>query len=115
MSHGVDVETVEVVGDHEAAGARDDHGERRVVTVDNKDSADTIRLRVPVSLTVQDVIDKTYEEFRLTRQPDDRLTCRGNGEDVYQFAAHTLAQYLDEGHCHDLHWSFAGDTGGAGR
>lgn len=93
--------------------AREDHRDRRVVTVDNKDSADTIRLRVPVTMTISAVIDKMYAEFRLTQQLEDRLTCRRDGEDVYQYADRTLAQYLDEGHCPNLHWSFVGDTGGA--
>jgi hypothetical protein len=113
---GVGTEVIDVVAEDEAVdaeSAREDHGHRRVVTVDNKDSADTIRLRVPVSVTIEAVIEKMYDEFRLTRQPEDRLACRGDGEDVYQYAARTLAQYLDEGHCPNLHWSFVGDTGGA--
>jgi hypothetical protein len=112
----ISTEVIEVIGEDEVVGvepAREDHDHRRVVTVDNKDSGDTIRLRVLVAVTVGVIIERVYAEFRLTRQPDDRLTCRGNGEDVFQYADRTLAEYLDEGHCRDLHWSFVGDTGGA--
>jgi hypothetical protein len=113
---GVGVEVIEVVAEDEvvdAESAGQDHGHRRVVTVDNKDNAETLRLRVPVTVTVESVIETMYGQFRITRGADDRLTCRGNGEDVYQYGARTLAQYLDEGHCHDLHWVFVGGTGGA--
>lgn len=113
----VKIEAIEVLGeDDEAAGAEpagQNHGHRRVVTVDNKDNAETIRLRVPLSSTVESVIEKLYAEFRIERAADDRLTCRRNGEDVYQFGARTLSQYLDEGHCPNLHWAFVGGTGGA--
>ena len=113
---GISVDAIEVVAEDETAGtepAEHDHGHRRVVTVDNKDNADTLRLRVPVTVTVDSVIEKMYAEFRVERAADDRLTCRGNGEDVYQYGARTLAQYLDEGHCPSLHWAFVGGTGGA--
>jgi hypothetical protein len=113
---GVDVEAIEVVAEDEAVGAElaeQDHGHRRVVTVDNKDNAETLRLRVPVTATIESVIGTMYTEFRVTREADDRLTCRGNGEDVYQYGTRTLGQYLDEGRCHDLHWVFVGGTGGA--
>jgi hypothetical protein len=85
----------------------------RVVRVDNKDNGDTLHLRVPLSATVDDVIGKMYDEFRLTRRPDDRLTCRGDGVDVFQYAHLTLQHYLSEGHCPKLRWAFVGDTGGA--
>jgi hypothetical protein len=109
-----DTETIEMLGDTAAvdhSGHEDEH--RRVVTIDNRDSGDTIKLRVPVTTRLSAVIDAMYGEFRLTRQPDDRLTCRHNGEDVFQFAHERLEHYLDQGHCPGLHWSFVGDTGGA--
>jgi hypothetical protein len=113
----VKIEAIEVLAeDDEPAGvdsAEHDHGRRRVVTVDNKDNAETIRLRVPVASTVESVIEKLYAEFRIERAADDRLTCRRNGEDVFQYGARTVAQYLDEGHCPNLHWVFVGGTGGA--
>lgn len=110
----IETEAIEVMANEEGATAKpgqEDH--RRVVTVSNKDNADTIRLRVPVTATIAAIIETMYAEFRLTRQPEDRLSCRHDGEDVYQFAQLTLAHYLDGGHCPNLHWSFAGDTGGA--
>lgn len=113
---GVKVQGIEVVPADEvvtADPAGPGHGPRRVVTVANKDNAETIRLRVPVTEIIESVIEAMYEEFRIERSADDRLTCRGNGEDVFQYGARTLAQYLDEGQCPNLHWVFVGGTGGA--
>ena len=110
-----DTDTIEVLADddHASTHAEREDKRRRVVTIDNRDSGDRSRLLVPVTTTVAAVIDAMYRDFRLARQPDDRLTCRRNGEDVFQFAHETLQRYLDQGHCPGLHWSFAGDTGGA--
>lgn len=113
---GVNVDAIEVVAEDESVETPtggQDRGHRRMVTVANKDNAETLRLRVPVTATIDSVIEAMYEQFRITRGADDRLTCRGNGEDVYQYASRTLAQYLDEGTCHSLHWVFVGGTGGA--
>lgn len=108
-------DTIEVLVDDDRADGHADREDkrRRLVTIDNRDSGDTIRLRVAVTTTVAAVIDAMYVEFRLERQPDDRLTCRRDGEDVFGFAHETVQRYLDQGHCPGLHWSFAGDTGGA--
>ncbi|MDF3140860.1 MULTISPECIES: hypothetical protein [unclassified Streptomyces] len=89
------------------------HDRTRVVTIDNKDSGDTIKLRREVTDTIESIIAAMYEEFRRVRDAEDRLTCRRNGEDVFQFASLTLEEYLRQGHCQDLHWSFVGGTGGA--
>jgi hypothetical protein len=112
LAMAADTQTIEVLADGEVTG---DHADTRsrVVTIDNRDSGDTIKLRVPVTMLLSAVIETMYAEFRLTRQSDDRLTCRHNGEDVFQFAHETLERYLDQGHCPGLHWSFVGDTGGA--
>ncbi|WP_439381535.1 hypothetical protein [Amycolatopsis lexingtonensis] len=104
-------EDIEVLTEHHDEGAEDRR--RRVVTVDNKDNGERIRLRAPLIATVESIIERMYAEFRLTRQPLDRLICRGKGEDVFPFVALSLERYLHEGHCPNLHWSFAGDTGGA--
>jgi hypothetical protein len=101
------------MADEEATESGQEDRRRRVVTVANKDNGDTIRLRVPVTATIAAVTEAMYAEFRLSRQPDDRLSCRHDGEDVYQFSQLTLEQYLNQGHCPNLRWSFAGDTGGA--
>ena len=103
---------IEVIGEDEAAGGAPEPGDhRRVVTIDNKDNGDTLRLRVPDSETVGAVIDTMYSEFRLTRETDDRLTCQHGGTDVYQYSALTIAEYLRAGHCPDLRWDFVGGTG----
>ncbi|GLY38864.1 hypothetical protein Amsp01_048880 [Amycolatopsis sp. NBRC 101858] len=104
-------EAIEVLAEHHEADADDRH--RRVVTVDNKDNGERIRLRAPLKATVESVIERMYAEFRLTRHPLDRLICRGKGEDVFPLSALSLERYLHQGHCPNLHWSFAGDTGGA--
>jgi len=101
-------------GPVEDTSTKDRPGERtRIVTIDNRDNGDTIRLRREVSDTVESVIAAMYEEFRQSRDPEDRLMCRHNGQDVFQFAALTLEEYLRRGHCQDLHWAFVGGTGGA--
>ncbi|WP_306191414.1 hypothetical protein [Streptomyces sp. MK5] len=97
----------------DAAAEDRSHERTRVVTVDNKDSGDTIRLRRQVTDPIESVIAAMYEEFRRPRDPEDRLTCRRNGQDVFQFAALTLEEYLRQGHCPELHWAFVGGTGGA--
>ncbi|MGW1271851.1 hypothetical protein [Streptomyces sp. NPDC002491] len=98
----------------EDAAAQDRPHERtRVVTVDNRDNGDTIRLRRQVTDLVESVVAAMYEEFRRPRDPEDRLACRHNGQNVFQFASLTLEEYLRQGHCQDLHWTFAGGTGGA--
>lgn len=105
---------IEVLSEDEVIGGEQGPGDhRRVVTIDNKESGDTLRLRVPDNETVGAVIDTMYREFRLTRETDDRLTCKHGGTDVYQYSALTVAEYLRAGHCPDLHWDFVGGTGGA--
>jgi hypothetical protein len=105
---------IEVLGEDEVGGGDQGAGDhRRVVTIDNRESGDTLRLRVPDGETVGAVIDTMYREFRLTRETDDRLTCKQGGTDVYQYSAMTIAEYLQSGHCPDLHWDFVGGTGGA--
>ncbi|MFD3840251.1 hypothetical protein ACFWWC_28960 [Streptomyces sp. NPDC058642] len=98
---------------HEDTAGDRPHERTRVVTVDNRDSGDTVRLRREVSETIESVIRAVYEEFRRSRDPEDRLVCRRNGQDVFQFAGVTLEEYLRQGDCQDLHWSFTGGTGGA--
>lgn len=101
-------------GSTEDAPAQDRlHDRTRVVTIDNRDSGDTIRLRHEVTDTIESIITAMYEDFRRSRDPEDRLTCWRNGEDVFQFAPLTLEAYLRRGHCQDLHWAFVGGTGGA--
>jgi hypothetical protein len=89
--------------------------ERVVIRVDNKDNGETVHLRVPLSKTIDEIVTRIYAEFRATRNVEDRLTCRGDGADVFQYAHLTLRHYLREGHCPKLRWAFAGGTGGARR
>ncbi|MFC0541939.1 hypothetical protein [Kutzneria chonburiensis] len=105
------MDNIEVLDDEVVV--EDETRHTRVVKVDNRDSGDTIRLLVPVNKRLAVVIDIMYTEFGVDRQPDDRLTCRQNGQDVFQFADETLERYIEQGHCPGLHWSFVGDTGGA--
>ena len=102
-----------MIDDELAAEEPQPDGGRQVVTIDNKDSGDTLRLRVPDGETVGAVINTMYDKFRLTREADDRLTCKHGGTDVYQYSALTIAEYLRAGHCPDLRWDFVGGTGGA--
>lgn len=100
---------------------RDDakeHGEREPkavrVVVHNEDDGDTYRLNAKRRETLATVIAELYEKkLRRERRPDDRLRCEANGEDVFQFEALTFEAYLEDDHCPDLVWLFAGDTGGA--
>jgi len=84
------------------------------VTVHNEDDGDTYRLNAKRADTLASVIVELYEKkLRRERQPDDRLTCEGDGEDVLAFETLSFDAYLDQGHCPDLEWLFAGGTGGA--
>ncbi len=64
-------------------------------------------------MTIDAVIAAMYADFGLSRKADDRLKCRGSGEDVFPFEHLTVKVYLAEGHCTGLHWEFASGTGGA--
>lgn len=93
----------------------DDHAHKAVhVTVHNEDDGDTYRLNGKRDDTLASVAADLYgKKLRRDRQPDDRLRCESNGEDVFQFEGLTFESYLDAGHCPDLEWLFAGGTGGA--
>lgn len=104
---------IEVLDEDETVGEPEPGDHRRIVTIDNKESGDTLRLQVPDSETVGAVIDTMYSKFRLTRETGDRLTCKHGGTDVYQYSTLTVAEYLRAGHCPDLRWDFVGGTGGA--
>jgi hypothetical protein len=111
---GEQTTVIEMIGEDDVPGREPGPGDhRRVVTIDNKENGDTLRLRVPDTQTVGAVTDTMYREFRLTREVDDRLTCKHGGTDVYQYSALTIAEYLRSGLCPDLYWDFVGGTGGA--
>jgi len=67
----------------------------------------------PIGTFIENMYEKLKERFGVQRQPDDRLRCESNGEDVFQFAGLHIRDYLAAGHCGDLVWLFAGGTGGA--
>jgi hypothetical protein len=92
-----------------------DHEPKTVhVTVHNEDDGDTYRLNAKRVDSLASAIVELYEKkLRHERQPDDRLTCEGNGEDVFASEALSFDAYLDQGRCPDLEWLFAGGTGGA--
>lgn len=95
----------------------DDKEERKrrafVVVIVNEDNGRRIAFRATKKTPISRLIERMYHRFRIERQNDDRLRCKGNGEDVFAFASLNLGEYLDKEHCLDLVWLFAGGTGGA--
>lgn len=93
-----------------------DQGEVTIKIVD-EDNGKEISIQggqgTPIGTLVERVYEKLKERFGVQRQPDDRLRCESNGEDVYQFAGLHLRDYLAGGHCAGLVWLFARGTGGA--
>ena len=83
------------------------------VTVHNEDDGDIYRISAKRKDKLAEVIERIYKKARRDRQPDDRLRCEKDGEDVLQFETLTFDRYLDEGHCRHLVWLFAAGTGGA--
>lgn len=92
-----------------------DHEPKTVhITVHNEDGGDTYRLNAKRDDTLASVIAELYDKkLRRERQADDRLTCEGGGEEVFTSETLSLDEYLDQGHCPNLEWLFAGGTGGA--
>lgn len=84
-----------------------------VVTIVNEDNGRRIGFRSTKKTLISRLIERMYHRFKVERQTDDRLRCEGNGEDVFAFANLRLGEYLDQGHCRELVWLFAGGTGGA--
>lgn len=84
------------------------------VRVSSDDDGDQYTLKSKQDETLGSLIAELYvKKLKRERRPDDRLTCEGGGEDVFQFEALTFKQYLDAGHCPGLSWLIAGPTGGA--
>jgi hypothetical protein len=83
-----------------------------VVVHDEDDGAD-YRLEAREHEVLETAIAELYKRLRRERQPDDRLRCEANGEDVFQFEHLKFHAYLAEGHCPKLEWLFSGGTGGA--
>lgn len=103
-------EMVDLTGE----GAEHFHTERRlVITVHNEDNGESIELTATRRRRIKSLIAQVYDRFHVQQQPNDRLRCEQGGEDVLQFAALTLGEYLDAGHCACLVWLFVSATGGA--
>lgn len=90
-----------------------DRDKEYLVTVRNEDDGHKYPLHVGRGVTIDKVIKEMYKEFKVERQPGDRLRCEASGEDVFALAEMHLRDYLATGHCPDLIWVFVGDTGGA--
>jgi hypothetical protein len=84
------------------------------VTVHNEDDGESYELHVTRPEKLSRAIERLYKDkLHLERQPDDRLRCEANGEDVFEFEDLTFKEYIEAGHCPELDWLFAGGTGGA--
>jgi hypothetical protein len=83
------------------------------VKIHNEDDGENSHFTAEPSDLLEAVINEFYSELGRERRQDDRLRCKRNGEDVSGFVGLTFKNYLDDGHCPELHWLFAGGTGGA--
>jgi hypothetical protein len=84
------------------------------IKIHNEDDGENAHFDAKPHDKLDSVIDRFYsDDLGRERRQDDRLRCRKGGEDVFGFAEQTFKQYLAEGHCPELHWLFAGGTGGA--
>ena len=86
---------------------------RHIIYIYNELDGRTYKFTVLESVLIAKVIAAFYEKANRQPDPGDRMTCDGNGEDVLQFRPLTLEQYLEQGHCKSLEWTFAGPHGGA--
>lgn len=93
----------------------DGKDQEHTVTVINEDNGLPYPLHVGRGQTIGKIMEQMYKKMKLERQPGDRLRCEAGGEDVFAFSEMRLRDYLAAGHCPDLVWLFAGDTGGACR
>lgn len=103
-------------GEHSHEPGHEHH--RHIVHIYNELDGHTYRIHARDGTHISKVIDQFLHKIHRERQPGDRLVCdsdceHSEGEDVFQFAALTVGQYLLEGHCPKLNWTFIGDTGGA--
>lgn len=95
--------------------AKGDGGGRLQVSVFDEDAGGppTIILAGPGE-KVGKIIDEFYSRIEATPKPGDRLQCLATGEAVDPHRGEHIREYA-AGHCGDLVWTFAADTGGAGR
>jgi len=84
-----------------------------VVTVVNEENGADFPLEGVRETKLAELFTAMYVELKVARHANDRLRCEQGGGDVFGFAALTLGQYLDAGHCRCHVWLFVGGTGGA--
>lgn len=98
-----------------AGAAKDEGGGRLQVSVFDEDAGGppTIILAGPGE-KVGKLIDEFYSLIEATPKPGDRLQCLATGEAVDPHRGEHIREYA-AGYCGDLVWTFAADTGGAGR
>jgi hypothetical protein len=99
-----------------ASSETDSHGADLTVTVTNENNGKTDTFHAGPGTPVSTIIERMYESTKLGigrgRSSEDRLRCKENGEDIFQFSALHLKE-LQEKHCNSLNWKFSGPTGGA--
>ena len=81
--------------------------------IENANDTTEIELNVGQGLTIDTIIDRFYDKLGRPRQPEDRLTCSETGTSIFEFIGSKLKDAMAAGLCPDLHWTFAGTTGGA--
>ncbi len=88
--------------------------DRYTVNIANEDDGSDADIGANRGTKISEIMVEMYKDFGLERKPGDRLHCRNReGADVFQFSELTLGEYLDRGHCRELKWAFAAETGGA--
>ena len=94
----------------------DSRGADLTVTVVNENNGKTEVFHAGPGTPGQTIIGRMYESPKLginrARVPEDRLRCKDDGEDIFQYSGLKLGE-LQEKHCKSLQWRFAGPTGGA--
>lgn len=83
------------------------------VHITNEDDGETVKIGANNGTKISEIITEMYTDFRVERHPNDRLRCLASGENVFPFEHLTMKEYLQQGHCPELKWAFASETGGA--
>jgi hypothetical protein len=94
--------------------AQRDTKDRYTVHVANEDDGDSTEIGANRGTKISEIIAEMYRNFHLERKAGDRLHCRNSqGTNVFEFSELTLEEYIEHGHCPELKWAFAAETGGA--
>jgi hypothetical protein len=103
----------EVEAAEKAIEEAEHHRHELTVTVHDEDAGgEPFIFRDSAETRVSTVIDELYKDLQTTRKDGDRLTCLGNGDNVFDHKNETLAHYAEHT-CQKLEWGWAGETGGA--